>query len=238
MRFANANHSRWPCVALFVLCAGVAGCASVTDPLKTLRQSIGSFNPFGSSSDSSAAATPATPSAKPEPEIPVDAKVQRAYDDARSALERGRVEDAERGFRTLVKSNPELGGPHANLGLILRQAGKLPEAAAEFELAVLANPRQALYFNQLGVTYRQQGQFGKAREAYERAIALDPRYAAAHLNLGILYDLYLSDGKRALERYDSYLALTPGGDPLVTKWIADLKNRKTPPMTVSRKETQ
>ena len=231
MRFANP---RWRCAALFVLCAGVSGCASVTDPLKALRQSLGSF---GASGESSAAATSAALSPKPEPEIPIDAKVQRAYDDAHRALQRGRVEEAERGFRTLVNSNPELGGPHANLGLILRQMGKLPEAAAEFELAVRANPRQALYFNQLGVTYRQQGQFAKARDAYERAIALDPRYAAAHLNLGILYDLYLSDGKRALERYDSYLVLTPGGDPLVTKWIADLKNRKPPPMTVSRKET-
>ena len=227
MRFANVQRS----AALIVLCAGIAGCASVVDPLKALRQSFGS-----SAASAEPAGAAASAPAKAEPEAPVDAKAQRAYDDARRALQRGRVEEAERGFRSLAASNPELGGPHANLGLILRQSGKLPEAAAEFELAVRANPRQALYFNQLGVTYRQQGQFAKAREAYERAIALDPRYAAAHLNLGILYDLYLSDGKRALERYDSYLALTPGGDPLVTKWIADLKNRKPPPMTLSGKE--
>ena len=31
-------------------------------------------------------------------------------------------------LRALAQSNPELGGPHANLGLISRQAGKLPEA--------------------------------------------------------------------------------------------------------------
>ena len=29
------------------------------------------------------------------------------------------------------------------------------------------------------------------------------------LNLGILHDLYLRDGKRALELYDRYLALSP-----------------------------
>ena len=51
-------------------------------------------------------------------------------------------------------------------------------------------------------------------------------YAAAVLNLGVLYDLYLWDPKRAAEHYDRYLAMTPGGDATVTKWLADLKNRK------------
>ncbi|HEV7912939.1 MAG TPA: tetratricopeptide repeat protein, partial [Albitalea sp.] len=173
-----------------------------------------------------------------EPERPVDPVVQKAYDDARRAMRAGRLDEEERGLKALVKSNPELGGPHANLGVIYRQAGKPPEAVAELEAAVRANPQQPLYFNQLGVAYREQGQFGKAREAYERAIALDPNYAAAQLNLGILHDLYLSDGKRALEQYDRYLALSPSGDPTVTKWIADLKNRKQPPITVSKKEKE
>ena len=99
-----------------------------------------------------------------------------------------------------------------------------------------ASPNQALYFNQLGITYRQQGQFKKAAEAYERAIELDANYTSPLLNLGILHDLYLWDGKRALELYDRYLALSPGGDAVVSKWVADLKNRKPQPITVSRKE--
>jgi tetratricopeptide (TPR) repeat protein len=86
--------------------------------------------------------------------------------------------------------------------------------------------RRAMTLNQLGITYRQQGQFAKAREAYEKAIALDPAYATPLLNLGILHDLYLGDGKRALELYGQYLALSPSGDAAVSKWVADLKNRK------------
>ena len=117
-------------------------------------------------------------------------------------------------------------------GLTLVQ---LPESAKSLEEAVRVSPRQAAYFNQLGITYRHQGQFNKAREAYEEAIALDGNYAAPHLNLGILHDLYLGDPKRALELYDRYLALSPGGDATVTKWIADLKNRKPAPITVSQK---
>jgi tetratricopeptide (TPR) repeat protein len=225
------------------LAASMFGCATVSEPLKTIQKSVVdpvvsavTPSPAASAPATAPAAIPSTP--KPEPEAPVSAAVQRAYDDARKALRAGRTEDAERGFRTLTQSNPELGGPHANLALIYRQAGKLPEAVAELEKAVGANPRQPIYFNQLGITYRQHGQFTKAREAYEKAIALDPSYASAHLNLAILHDLYLWDGRRALELYDRYLALSPGGDATVTKWVADLKNRKQPAITVSRKEKE
>ena len=106
----------------------------------------------------------------------------------------------------------------------------------EFQTAVKLSPAQPVYLNQLGITYRQQGEFAKARDAYQRAIALDPRYGAAILNLGILYDLYLGDAAHALEQYNRYLALSPNADPTVTKWVADLKNRKPAPITVSRQE--
>jgi tetratricopeptide (TPR) repeat protein len=166
----------------------------------------------------------------------VSPAAQRSFDDANRAMKAGRTDDAERGFKALVQSSPALGGPHANLGVIYRNAGKLNESAAELEQAVRLSSRQPLYLNQLGVTYRQQGQFEKARDAYDKAIALDANYAAAILNLGILYDLYLGDAKRALELYDRYLALSPGGDAAVTKWVAELKNRKPAAATAPRKE--
>jgi Flp pilus assembly protein TadD len=213
----------------------IGGCASVAEPLKSMQQAVaGTFSSSPSASASSPAA--AKPAAAVVAEAPVSPAVQRAFDDAARALRAGRTEEAERGFRAIAQSNPQLGGPHANLGLIFRQAGKLPEAASEFELAVKLNPGQPIYWNQLGVSYRQLGQFAKAREAYEKAMALDPNYAAPFLNLGILNDMYLGDGKRALELYDRYLALSPSGDPVVTKWVAELKNRKPAPITVSRKE--
>jgi hypothetical protein len=48
------------------------------------------------------------------------------------------------------------------------------------------------------------------------------------LNLGVLDDLYLGDSAHALELYTRYLALTPAGDPVVAKWVADVKNRSKP----------
>jgi Flp pilus assembly protein TadD len=220
--------------AAIALALSATGCATVTDSMKAVQQMV-------MPSPSAAASAPA-PAAAARPVVadaPVSVAVQRSYDDALRALRAGRNDEAERAFRALAQANPDLGGPHANLGVIYRQAGKLNESASELEQAVKINPSQPIYFNQLGVTYRQLGKFDKARDAYEKAIALDAGYAAPTLNLGILYDMYLGDGARALDLYSRYLALSPSGDAVVTKWVAELKNRKAAaPVTVtaSKKE--
>ncbi|HEU0201551.1 MAG TPA: tetratricopeptide repeat protein [Burkholderiaceae bacterium] len=208
-----------------VLIAGLTGCGS-TPP-----------KPEPQAAKAAAAAAPApAPEVKAPAEPPLSIEVQQAFQAARSALIAGRTADAERRFLALAKSNPELSGPHANLAVIYRQAGKLPEAAAALERAIAANPQHAVYFNQLGIVYRMQGQFTKARDAYDQAIALDPNYTLAYLNLGILYDLYLGDSKRALELYDRYLALSPTADERVQKWVSDIKNRTPRSSVAARKE--
>jgi len=223
MRFADRALR----LGFATLCAAAAGCSTLEQPMARLREATG-MPPASASASASAPAPSAMAAAIAAvvPETPVDPAAQHAFDDARRALAAGRSDEAERGFRAVAQSHPELAGPHANLGLIYRHAGKLPEAVAELERAVQASPQRPVYLNQLGIAYRQQGQFAKARDAYEKAIALDPAYAAALLNLGILNDLYLGDSQRALELYGRYLTLSPNGDAAVTKWVADLKNRK------------
>ena len=253
MRSAEMTTSRLsPLLAAIVL----AGCASIAEPMQYMRESVAkvgeAFTPAPAASAPEAAraaavSAPAASAAAPMPapvaapvvvETPVDAQAQAAFDQARRALRAGRIDEAERGFRSLADKHPELGGAQANLGLIYRQQGKLPEAVAAMEKAVQASPKQPVFHNQLGITYRHAGQFNKARDAYERAIALDPNYAAPHLNLGILNDLYLRDTQRALEMYTRYLVLSPSGDATVTKWLAEIKNRKPDQALVSVKERE
>jgi Flp pilus assembly protein TadD len=236
------------------LAAALSACASLPDPVAFVKQAITPAEETKSAEapkpaeptpaeraaaadKERAAAAPAAaaPQVQAEPEVPVDPRAQAAFDTAKRALRAGRQDDAERQLKALAASNPELGGVHANLGLLYRHAGKLPEAVAALEKAVQASPRQAVFHNQLGITYRQKGEFTKARDAYEKAIALDAAYASPVLNLGILNDLYLQDRKRALALYDQYLALA-GGDAAVVKWVADLKNRKDDHVALSVKE--
>jgi Flp pilus assembly protein TadD len=188
--------------------------------------------PAAASATKAAGAAPAIA----KPELPVSPTVQRAFDTARAALAAGNTGEAERGFVALTKSNPDLAGPYANLGLIHRQAGKTAQALAALEKAVQLSPQRADVHNQLGITYRMTGDFAKAKASYERSISLDAAYAPAVLNLGILYDLYLWDGVQALELYDRYLQLTPGGDEQVQRWISDLRNRASQKNAAQRKE--
>jgi len=181
-----------------------------------------------------AAATPQKPPLIPD----LDNAVIDAFEDGLKALHEGRLPEAEKIFLALSKAHPELGGPHANLGIVYRQGGHIEQAVAELELAVKCNPQQPVYWNQLGIAYRQQGQFAKARDAYEHATAIDPGYTAPILNLGILFDLYLWDSKRALELYDRYLTLAPGGDAKVVKWVADLKHRSREGKADGQKEKE
>ena len=218
-------------LALLALAAGtlLAACGSIGFRMP------GSSAPAAASASAPAPAASATASVasgnavaapKAASTGPIAPATQRAYDDALALMRAGHAADAERGFRALAQANPELAGPHANLGLLARQAGHLPEAVKELEKATELAPGLAVAWNQLGLAYRQNGEFTKARDAYEHAISIDPNYATAVLNLGVLDDLYLGDGAHALELYTRYLALTPAGDPAVAKWVADVKNRK------------
>jgi len=169
MRFASLSWRLGAAALVFV----AAGCSTVSDGVSSMKSAI---TPSGGATATAAAAAPARPA--PVYEAPVNPTTQRAFDDASRALRSGRVDEAERAYKSLAQANPDLGGPHANLGVIYRQNGKLTESASELEQAVKLNPRQPIYLNQLGITYRQQGQFAKARDAYQRAIALDGAYAA------------------------------------------------------------
>lgn len=203
-------------VALVALALG--GCASVKEPLQSAQRSVQAT--VAKVVDPAAAAV--------LPEAPVDPAAQRAFDDAKALLRAGRTADAERAFKALAAQHSNLGGVHANLGLIARNAGRLDEAIAAGEAAVKASPRQPAFHNQLGLSYRMKGRFADARGAYERAIALDASYADAHLNLGILLDLYLGHNAEALAYYERYAALVPN-DAAIGKWIADIKGRNKQP---------
>jgi tetratricopeptide (TPR) repeat protein len=233
--------------ALGAIAAAASGCALLTGPpvpppapVAAAAAAAAKAAPAAPKQDSApvAAPQPAVEPPQPPAEPPLDPAVVRAFEHARQALAAGRLEQAEREFLALAQSNPELGGVHANLGIVHRRMGKLAESVAALERAVQAGPKQPVYFNQLGIAYRMVGRFADARAAYEKAISLDANYAPAHLNLGILYDLYLWDGARAVELYERYLALVPAGDDKVKKWVAEIRKREPGKKLASRKEKE
>jgi Flp pilus assembly protein TadD len=236
MRSARHLHVL-PVVALAGL---LGGCALLNSPFESAPVPAAAPAPAAVVVAAPAPAPAAAASAPAVRELPravaVDPAAQRAFEQARAAMAAGRLADAERGFKALTQSHPDLGGPHANLGILHRNAGRMAESVAALEKAVELSPDQPLYFNQLGVSYREAGQFAKARTAYEKAISLDARYAAPRLNLAILHDLYLREPGKALEGYEQYLVLTGSKDATVAKWVTELKNRKPEKTSLAKKE--
>ena len=166
---------------------------------------------------------PAAGPVKAEP--PVNAESRQMYQQALTALGAGRYPEAERALLAVIRREPDLAGPRANLGILYARTGHPAQAVESLKQAIRLNPDRAAYYNELGIVSRREGRFDEARRYYAKALDLDPGYAYAHLNIGILYDLYLQDAAKAMQHYQRYRELAPGEAGTVTKWIADLQQR-------------
>ena len=101
------------------LLATLGGCATVTSPIEAAQQAAATLV--------AKAAAQVTPEAKPAAVAP---EVLAQFERALQAQRGGRVDEAERLWRALAESHPDLGGVHANLGLLHGRAGRPAEAVA------------------------------------------------------------------------------------------------------------
>jgi tetratricopeptide (TPR) repeat protein len=176
-----------------------------------------------------AAAAPAgaAPVAPAAPAWNIPKPPARANTEFSRALTLMRGADASQAIlemQVLTQSYPDLSGPHANLGLLYRNANQLAESEAALAKATERAPWDAQTWTEYGVTLRLAGKFPEARKAYEKAIEVNPSYAPAHRNLGVVLDLFLDDSVTAQGEFEKYKTLT-GEDKPVSGWIAELKAR-------------
>jgi protein O-GlcNAc transferase len=99
----------------------------------------------------------------------------------------GRLAEAERGYRDLLRRSPEHADSLNLLGVIALQTGNLEAAFALVQRAVELRPDAAVCRNNLGQVLERLGRDDEAIRCYEAALGLDPDYAEAHNNLGLAF---------------------------------------------------
>ncbi|MGB4895917.1 MAG: tetratricopeptide repeat protein, partial [Nitrospira sp.] len=99
----------------------------------------------------------------------------------------GRLDEAERGYRSLLERAPTQPDALHGLGLLTYRRGNLKDALGWLAKACAAGPRNPIYWFNHGVVLQRAGRTTDAVEAYGQAIHWNPRYIEARTNLGNAY---------------------------------------------------
>ena len=84
---------------------------------------------------------------------------------------KGKLDDAERHLREVVKNEPANADAHLDLGRILYQKNDLAGAISETEKVLTANPRQVDALYNMGAIYANVGNPERARSYWSKAVA-------------------------------------------------------------------
>ena len=111
--------------------------------------------------------------------------VARRFDSARRAHGEGRLKEAERHCRWILKRHPNQPEVLHLLALVMKDGGRLNAAVDYLERALNVRPGDPLCLNNLGNVLREQGRVEEAITRYRDALRLQPDYVSAHYNLGV-----------------------------------------------------
>ncbi len=96
----------------------------------------------------------------------------------------GRLRQAERIYKRILKGQPDNADALHLLGVLSHQAGKNDVAVELIGKAIQSNPTKAFFFTNLAIVLHMQGKLDEAIESYRRALEIEPDLADAHTNLG------------------------------------------------------
>jgi Tfp pilus assembly protein PilF len=98
-----------------------------------------------------------------------------AADELTAALalhRRGERQQAELGYRRVLRIDPQHADALHLLGVIAQQNGDAQQAVEHIEKAIAVQPRSAVFHNNLGAALLDQGQHEQAAGSFRRALAL------------------------------------------------------------------
>jgi Tfp pilus assembly protein PilF len=113
-------------------------------------------------------------------------KLDAALQEAIVHHQAGRLAEAEKLYRRILRTRPSHPGANSALGMALKDQGKLDEAATAFQRVVAMTPDNAAAHSNLGNVLFSQGKLAEAEACYRRALELRPDMPDALRNLGLV----------------------------------------------------
>jgi predicted TPR repeat methyltransferase len=112
--------------------------------------------------------------------------IQTAVKQAVTLHKSGKLDEAERRYRAVLRLQPENPDALHFLGLLLYRRGDVAAGTESVRRATIVAPGYADAFNNLGNLLKLAGRFEEAEDAYRQAVKLRPADADAHSNLGVV----------------------------------------------------
>ncbi|MCH8096280.1 MAG: tetratricopeptide repeat protein [Proteobacteria bacterium] len=100
--------------------------------------------------------------------------------------ETGELEEAEKGYRTVLTVEPENTDALQLLGVLRHQQGDSNEAIRLIKKALKRDPDSPQCHHNLASVFNSLGRVDEAEKHFRKAVALDPNEAKYHANLGIV----------------------------------------------------
>ncbi len=113
----------------------------------------------------------------------------------RCLRETGRLDEAEKRFRTALKKNAGYAPAHNHLGLTLDLCGRPEAARACYQRAIALNPARADFLNNLGYSEILAGRIEAGRRHLQKSLALDPASEKTVNNLALCHVMEGHDQK-------------------------------------------
>ncbi len=122
-----------------------------------------------------------------------DRHVQGQFEQALQLHRSGKLDDAEKIYRTILNEIPTFTPALANMGVLMRTRGKPAEAINFYQRVLEQNPQDATVYSNMGHALTNLGRYADAVKACQKAIEINPQFGSAWDNLSL-----------ALKRMDRY----------------------------------
>lgn len=135
--------------------------------------------------------------------------VNKMFSDAYNHHNQGRIDDAEKLYRSIISTSPNHSDALHLLGVIALERCDYDRALNLIKRAIVSYPGAAPYYNNLGLIFKKKGCVEEAMKAFGKAIEIDPKYSEAHNNLGTLFK-DSGDLNRAVSYFETATRINSG----------------------------